>query len=161
MKTKLQKAFLALLLLLTMTQKTKNAAQQNECFWADAATPPPPKPAPQQRLVAVQNGIRLTCYNLHPAQTDNTPLQSKWFDYRGKDTQQYYGKHIAISRDLKRKFHLTGGDTVYIATSPAATPQPRIVTDVTNARWRKTIDQLEAPGTAYRHKNGVLFLPLK
>lgn len=152
MKTRLRQALVALLLL--MPEQTRNAAAdiESSCFFDFT-----PKEDSMKQFLKI-GGIRVSCYQLVKAQTDSTPLQAKWFDYRGKNLNRYFGKHCALSMDLIKKFGINGGDTVYVATQKGGEVFPLIVTDVTNSRWKNTIDVVEKKGIKYLHKEAEVYI---
>lgn len=102
---------------------------------------------------------RVSCYHLVKKQTDNTPKQAAYFDYRNKDERQFYGFHAAISPDLKEAYNINKHDTLYLDLPAGLTPI--VVTDLTHKKWSKTIDIVEAPGTMYLYKQIHLLRPAK
>ena len=152
MKIKLRQVLVVLLLLIPV--KTKNAAADTTWYFLQKFS----ENSPEMRQVRQVKGIRLSCYHLVKEQTDSTPLQAKWFDYRGKDLNRYFGKHCALSWDLISKYKIKGGDTVYVSTKKGSEVFPLIVTDVTNSRWKNTIDVVEKKETNYLYDDAVVFI---
>ena len=95
---------------------------------------------------------RVSCYHLVPAQTDNTPEQAAFYDYRGKDKELYFGFHCAVSPDVLTKYGLRKHDTIFAAL-PNGDFKTLVITDVTNNRYRRVIDIVEGEETKYLYKN--------
>jgi len=72
--------------------------------------------------------VTVTSYNPVPAQTDNTPLY-------GSDGELVVPGILAVSKDLRKKYHLKDGDKVILENYGTF-----LVKDSMHPRWKNRVD---------------------